>query len=100
MLEEMAMYQITHNNTDIAAIIKNIHHREEIKTFFRFMKPIAKGFKPVHKDIYNDDEVVSKLIHHNKLHLNQTWETPCAKGLLWDYIGEHGLGIGSQDILS
>eukprot|EP00957_Ditylum_brightwellii_P134194 10231143-Ditylum_brightwellii.AAC.1 len=100
MLEEMAMYQINHNNTDIATIIKNICHREEIKTSVCLMKPIAKGeiggtvsyikesipiesplvyptilpclgFKPVCKDIYDNDEVMSKLLHHNKLHLNQ-----------------------------
>eukprot|EP00957_Ditylum_brightwellii_P067459 5120558-Ditylum_brightwellii.AAC.1 len=39
----MAWYQTTHNNSEVARIIKNIQHREEVKTLFHLMKPIAKG---------------------------------------------------------
>eukprot|EP00957_Ditylum_brightwellii_P165394 12592861-Ditylum_brightwellii.AAC.1 len=42
-LEEMAHLQITHNNTNIATIIKNIRHREEVKSSFKIIRPIAKG---------------------------------------------------------
>eukprot|EP00957_Ditylum_brightwellii_P185298 14110042-Ditylum_brightwellii.AAC.1 len=42
-LEEMACLQIKPRNTDIATIIKNIRHREEVTSSFRLMKPIAKG---------------------------------------------------------
>eukprot|EP00957_Ditylum_brightwellii_P090846 6917731-Ditylum_brightwellii.AAC.2 len=98
-LKEMACLQITSHNTDIATIIKSIHHREEVKSSFRLMKPIAKGeiggtvsyikdpipidspsvypetlsflgYEHAYKDIYNDDEVMSKLLFWNKLHLN------------------------------
>eukprot|EP00957_Ditylum_brightwellii_P142173 10831967-Ditylum_brightwellii.AAC.1 len=43
MLEEMARDCVTHGNSDIATIIKNILHREEVKTSFRLMQPIVKG---------------------------------------------------------
>eukprot|EP00957_Ditylum_brightwellii_P034856 2641131-Ditylum_brightwellii.AAC.1 len=43
MLEEMTRDRTTHGNLDTAAIIKNIWHREEVKTSFRIMQPIAKG---------------------------------------------------------
>eukprot|EP00957_Ditylum_brightwellii_P136194 10386837-Ditylum_brightwellii.AAC.1 len=43
MLEEMARDCATHGNSDTATIIKNICHREEVKTSFQFMHPIAKG---------------------------------------------------------
>eukprot|EP00957_Ditylum_brightwellii_P128690 9817479-Ditylum_brightwellii.AAC.1 len=39
----MARYQTTHNNSEVATVIKNIRHREEVKTSFFLMKPIAKG---------------------------------------------------------
>eukprot|EP00957_Ditylum_brightwellii_P112717 8592373-Ditylum_brightwellii.AAC.1 len=42
-LEEMAQFQIMHNNTDIAPIIKNMHHHEEVKQLFNIMRPISKG---------------------------------------------------------
>eukprot|EP00957_Ditylum_brightwellii_P071928 5467008-Ditylum_brightwellii.AAC.1 len=42
-MEEMARHQTTHNNSDIAVIIKNIRHMEEVKNLFHLMKPIAKG---------------------------------------------------------
>eukprot|EP00957_Ditylum_brightwellii_P129988 9914160-Ditylum_brightwellii.AAC.1 len=57
------------------------------------------GFKAEYKEVYNNDEVMSKLLLRNKLHLNQAWDTPCAKGPLCKYIGENGLGSGSRDIL-
>eukprot|EP00957_Ditylum_brightwellii_P008229 622332-Ditylum_brightwellii.AAC.1 len=39
----MAFHQTTHNNSEVTTIIKNIRHREEVKTLLRLMKPIAKG---------------------------------------------------------
>eukprot|EP00957_Ditylum_brightwellii_P046976 3566144-Ditylum_brightwellii.AAC.1 len=42
-LEEATCLQTTHNNKDIATIIKNIQHKEEVKSSFRLMCPIAKG---------------------------------------------------------
>eukprot|EP00957_Ditylum_brightwellii_P191712 14594468-Ditylum_brightwellii.AAC.1 len=57
------------------------------------------GFKSKYREVYNSDEVMSRLLLRNKLHLNQAWDTPCAKGPLSDYIGESGLGSGSRDIL-
>eukprot|EP00957_Ditylum_brightwellii_P027689 2092996-Ditylum_brightwellii.AAC.1 len=39
----MARDCATHGNLDTATIIKNIQHREEVKTSFRIMRPIAKG---------------------------------------------------------
>eukprot|EP00957_Ditylum_brightwellii_P124761 9509214-Ditylum_brightwellii.AAC.1 len=50
------------------------------------------GYQPAYKAVYDDDEVMAKLLRRNKLHLNQAWDTPCAKGLLRDYIGDNGLG--------
>eukprot|EP00957_Ditylum_brightwellii_P097330 7413185-Ditylum_brightwellii.AAC.1 len=41
--EEMATLQVTHNNTDLATIIKNIRHREEVKYLFKTIHLIAKG---------------------------------------------------------
>eukprot|EP00957_Ditylum_brightwellii_P157328 11974558-Ditylum_brightwellii.AAC.1 len=41
-LEELARLQNSSHNTDIATIIKNIHHREEVKSSFRLMKSITK----------------------------------------------------------
>eukprot|EP00957_Ditylum_brightwellii_P097123 7396728-Ditylum_brightwellii.AAC.1 len=43
---------------------------------------------------------MSKLLLRNKLHLNQAWDTPCATGLLRNYIGEYGLGAGAKDIIN
>eukprot|EP00957_Ditylum_brightwellii_P183860 14004799-Ditylum_brightwellii.AAC.1 len=43
MLEEMARDCATHGNSDTTTIIKNIWHREEVKTLFRIMQPIAKS---------------------------------------------------------
>eukprot|EP00957_Ditylum_brightwellii_P067930 5157287-Ditylum_brightwellii.AAC.1 len=39
----MAQLNVTKNQTDIATIIKNIRHREEVKSSFRMMRPISKG---------------------------------------------------------
>eukprot|EP00957_Ditylum_brightwellii_P084065 6391160-Ditylum_brightwellii.AAC.1 len=107
----MARDHTTRNNSDIAVIIKNIRHREEVKNSFQLMKPIAKGkvggtvshikepitiespsiypetlftlgFKSEYTEVYDNDEVMSKLLMRNKLHLNQAWDTPCAKGPL------------------
>eukprot|EP00957_Ditylum_brightwellii_P138882 10585738-Ditylum_brightwellii.AAC.1 len=111
----MAKDCATHSNSDIATIIKNIHHREEVKTSFWLMRPIAKGktggtvsyikeatslespsiypetlvnlgFESECKEIHDSDKSMTKLLLRNKLHLNQAWDTLCAKGLLRDYI--------------
>eukprot|EP00957_Ditylum_brightwellii_P177198 13498672-Ditylum_brightwellii.AAC.1 len=42
VLEEMARDHITSETADITTIVKNIRHREEVKTAFRLMRPIAK----------------------------------------------------------
>eukprot|EP00957_Ditylum_brightwellii_P001499 116765-Ditylum_brightwellii.AAC.2 len=57
------------------------------------------GFKPAWKLTDNDDKVMSWLLLCNKLHLHQTWETPCARGPIKDYISNYSLGVGAQDIL-
>eukprot|EP00957_Ditylum_brightwellii_P194648 14827038-Ditylum_brightwellii.AAC.1 len=57
------------------------------------------GFKTHFTVLKNNDEVMSRLLLHNKLHLHQVWETPCVRGPIKEYIGEYGLGIRSKDIL-
>eukprot|EP00957_Ditylum_brightwellii_P015445 1162676-Ditylum_brightwellii.AAC.1 len=57
------------------------------------------GCKYDYKDIYDDNEVMSKLLCRNKLNLNQAWNTPCTTGLLREYIGEYGLRAGAKDII-
>eukprot|EP00957_Ditylum_brightwellii_P117892 8992660-Ditylum_brightwellii.AAC.1 len=57
------------------------------------------GFKTQWTVLDDNNEVMSRLLLRNNLHLHQTWETPCTKGLIKIYIGEYGLGIGSKDIL-
>eukprot|EP00957_Ditylum_brightwellii_P183070 13944483-Ditylum_brightwellii.AAC.1 len=128
-LEEMVCLQTTNNKSDIATIIENIRHHEEVKSSFQLMCPIAKGevggtvsdmresvpvkipsvypktlsvlgYDHVCRDIYDDDEVMSKSLICNKLHLNQAWDTLCAQGPLWDYIGKYGLGFGVEGILN
>eukprot|EP00957_Ditylum_brightwellii_P062750 4762022-Ditylum_brightwellii.AAC.1 len=42
---------------------------------------------------------MTELLLRNKLHLNQAWDTPCAKGPLRDYIGDCGLGSRCHNIL-
>eukprot|EP00957_Ditylum_brightwellii_P107000 8164224-Ditylum_brightwellii.AAC.1 len=42
-LEEMAQMQVENNKTDIATIIKNIRHREEVKSSLRILRSISKG---------------------------------------------------------
>eukprot|EP00957_Ditylum_brightwellii_P099205 7556006-Ditylum_brightwellii.AAC.1 len=42
-LKEMACLQNSSCNTDIATIIKNIRHKEDVKSPFKLIKPIAKG---------------------------------------------------------
>eukprot|EP00957_Ditylum_brightwellii_P038167 2885771-Ditylum_brightwellii.AAC.2 len=99
-LEETDQLQITHNNTNIATIIKNTTHRKELKYLFQSMRPISKGqqgsvilyikvpAKIKRPALYNlvtqhlqmqtgwdlidnADEVMSTLLMHNKLHLHQ-----------------------------
>eukprot|EP00957_Ditylum_brightwellii_P155289 11821602-Ditylum_brightwellii.AAC.1 len=124
----MAQFNVTKNQTDIATIIKNIRHQEEVKSYFRMMRPISKGqqggavshilvldeldsssmydevlkglgFEPTWIPIDDDDQVMSSLLVWNKLHLHQAWETPCTRGAIKDYLGKFGLGQGAQDIL-
>eukprot|EP00957_Ditylum_brightwellii_P212126 15366999-Ditylum_brightwellii.AAC.1 len=128
MLEEMVRDRITHENSDIATIIKNICHREKVKSTFWLMQPIAKGetggavsyikgpipiespsiypetlfnlgFKPEYKEIHDGDEIMTKLLLRNKLHLNQAWDILFTQGPLKDYIREYRLGTGCQDML-
>eukprot|EP00957_Ditylum_brightwellii_P054902 4161348-Ditylum_brightwellii.AAC.1 len=39
----MAQMQLENNKTDIAIIIKNIRHREEVKSSFKILRSISKG---------------------------------------------------------
>eukprot|EP00957_Ditylum_brightwellii_P004432 336156-Ditylum_brightwellii.AAC.1 len=41
----------------------------------------------------------ARLLLHNKLHLHQAWDTTCAHSPLKDYIGEYGMGSGTNNIL-
>eukprot|EP00957_Ditylum_brightwellii_P163454 12444399-Ditylum_brightwellii.AAC.1 len=104
----MAQLNVTKNQTDIATIIKNIQHQEEVKSSFHMMRPISKGqqgsdvsnilvpdelecssmydevltglgFKTAWNQIDDDNLVMSTLLMWNKLHLHQAWETPCAR---------------------
>eukprot|EP00957_Ditylum_brightwellii_P096305 7334903-Ditylum_brightwellii.AAC.1 len=106
-LEEMATLMTTQKNTDIATIIKNIWHCEEIKHSFKISRPISKGaqggavstilvpntlqspciydgvvsslqFATGWTSIVDKDEVNARLLLHNKLHLHQVWDMPCA----------------------
>eukprot|EP00957_Ditylum_brightwellii_P022002 1659630-Ditylum_brightwellii.AAC.1 len=49
--------------------------------------------------IEDDDDVTTRLLLQNKLHLHQEWDTPFATGPLKEYIGDYGIGSGAQDIL-
>eukprot|EP00957_Ditylum_brightwellii_P110267 8410140-Ditylum_brightwellii.AAC.1 len=113
-LEEMAQMQVENKKTDIATIIKNIRHCEEVKSSFRILRSISKGqqgstvshilvrdnlasnsmydevsmglgFQPAWVPMDDDDRVMSALLMRNKLHLHQAWETPCALGAIKDY---------------
>eukprot|EP00957_Ditylum_brightwellii_P000692 54421-Ditylum_brightwellii.AAC.1 len=42
-LEEMAQIQVKNNKTNIATIIKNIRHEEEVKSSFKILRSISKG---------------------------------------------------------
>eukprot|EP00957_Ditylum_brightwellii_P112311 8563496-Ditylum_brightwellii.AAC.1 len=57
------------------------------------------GFQAECREIHDGDEIMTKLLLRSKLHLNQAWNTPCAKGPLRGYIGDCGLGPGCHDIL-
>eukprot|EP00957_Ditylum_brightwellii_P152741 11626646-Ditylum_brightwellii.AAC.1 len=39
----MATHLLEQQNTDIATIVKNIRHREEVKHSFKLLRPISKG---------------------------------------------------------
>eukprot|EP00957_Ditylum_brightwellii_P164003 12486959-Ditylum_brightwellii.AAC.1 len=58
------------------------------------------GFQPEWTQIDDDEQVMSTLLMQNKFHLHQTWETPCARGAIKDYLGDFDLGQGAQDILN
>eukprot|EP00957_Ditylum_brightwellii_P076430 5808806-Ditylum_brightwellii.AAC.1 len=105
--EEMAQEQTKAQNTDITTIIKNIRHREEVKSSFRLIKPITRGsqgravsllkveapvqssavylttmsklgYKSDLRIIDNKGKVIARLLSRNRLHLNKALETPCA----------------------
>ena len=127
-LEKMAQMQAKNNNTDIATIIKNIRHCEEVKNSFRILRSISKGqqggevshilvrdnlantsmydevstglgFQPAWVPMDDNDWVMSALLKRNKLYLHQAWETPCTQGKIKDCLGESGLGHESKEIL-
>eukprot|EP00957_Ditylum_brightwellii_P105659 8057534-Ditylum_brightwellii.AAC.1 len=107
----MAAQTISQRNTDIATIIKNIRHCKEVKQSFKLLHPISKGNqggavtsilvpdKSGWVPIEDDDEVMSRLLRCNQLHLHQAWDTPFANGPLKEYSSNYGLGSGAQDIL-
>eukprot|EP00957_Ditylum_brightwellii_P078117 5938669-Ditylum_brightwellii.AAC.1 len=107
----MAAEMSEQSNTDTATIIKNIWHHEGIKQLFKLLRPISKGnqggavstiFIPNESGwvpIEGNDEVMTRLLCRNQLHLHQAWDTPFANGPLKEYIGDYGLGRGAQDIL-
>eukprot|EP00957_Ditylum_brightwellii_P201905 15327740-Ditylum_brightwellii.AAC.1 len=110
-LEEMAAQMSEQNHTDTVTIIKNIRHHKEIKQSFKLLQPISKGnqggavstilvpnetgWVPTE----DDDDVMARPLHHNQLHLHQRWDTLFANDPVKEYIGDYGLGSGSQDIL-
>eukprot|EP00957_Ditylum_brightwellii_P187143 14253492-Ditylum_brightwellii.AAC.1 len=57
------------------------------------------GFQPAWVLMDDNDWVMSALIKGNKLHLHKAWETPCAWGVIKDYLGEYGLGHRAKEIL-
>eukprot|EP00957_Ditylum_brightwellii_P177400 13512634-Ditylum_brightwellii.AAC.1 len=125
----MAQLYITCNNTNIAAIIKNIKHREEVHgafaslfyaskggqagciSYIKIPNPIcnhaamyektisALGFQHPWRDVDDSDNIMDHLLTCNKLHLHQAWETPFTTGPLKEYIGNYGLGQGATKIL-
>eukprot|EP00957_Ditylum_brightwellii_P043156 3270377-Ditylum_brightwellii.AAC.1 len=124
----MATLLINQQNTDIATIVKNIRHCEEVRHSFQLLCPISKGtqggavlsilvpvelqssalyddilsslrFASKRISVEDDDEVTARLLLCNKLHLHQVWDTLFANGPLKEYIGEYGIGVGAQDIL-
>jgi hypothetical protein len=128
-LEELAQLYITNKNTKAASIIKNIRHREEVRSSFASLRYATKGkqagsvstvkvplptnpiqamydktvkclkFEHTWKEIDDSDEIMEKLLSKIKLHLHQAYETLFASGPLKDYIGKFGLGVGAQEIL-
>eukprot|EP00957_Ditylum_brightwellii_P188419 14343551-Ditylum_brightwellii.AAC.1 len=43
----MALHQTTHNNSEVSTIIKNIRHREEVKTSFRLSRTVSYIKEPI-----------------------------------------------------
>eukprot|EP00957_Ditylum_brightwellii_P145528 11080695-Ditylum_brightwellii.AAC.1 len=129
MLEERPKLSKPSTTTDIETIIKNIRQREEVRNAFRLIRPITKGnqagsvttllvpvpvitsraydevteglkFKPTWKEIAEEDDIITRLISRNKLHLHQAWATPMASEPLKEYIRDFVLGSGAEDIMS
>eukprot|EP00957_Ditylum_brightwellii_P013801 1039838-Ditylum_brightwellii.AAC.1 len=127
-LEETAQMQVENNKTDIATIIKNIRHCEEVKSSFKILCSILKGqqggavshilmrdhlesnsmydevliglgFQPAWVPMDDNNWVMSALLMQNKLHLHEAWETLYAQGAIKDYLGEYGRGHGAKEIL-
>eukprot|EP00957_Ditylum_brightwellii_P119162 9089580-Ditylum_brightwellii.AAC.2 len=125
----MTQIYTTSRNTNIATVIKNLQHCEEVQAAFSLLRCTAKGevvgsismlkipdpiqnnsalypeissslqFQPPWREIDDMDEIMTKLISQNKLHLHQVWETPFAQGPLKDYIDDYGLGKGVTEII-
>eukprot|EP00957_Ditylum_brightwellii_P153798 11706101-Ditylum_brightwellii.AAC.1 len=113
---------------DISAIVKNLHHREEVKCTFKQMKPITRGetggtvsyikvqhpisspaiypevisslnIQPPWDPIYDEDEVMQRLLQRNQIHLSQAYDTPFASGPLRDHVGGYSTSQGAKEIL-
>eukprot|EP00957_Ditylum_brightwellii_P195942 14929498-Ditylum_brightwellii.AAC.1 len=76
-------------------------HCEEIKQSFKLLRPISKGNQgeavstilvPEESGwvpIEDNNEVMSRLLRRNQLHLHQAWDTPFANDPLKEYIGNY-----------
>eukprot|EP00957_Ditylum_brightwellii_P029293 2214169-Ditylum_brightwellii.AAC.1 len=125
----MAQLYTTNNNINIATIIKNIKHREEVHRAFASLHYAAKGKQagcvshieiPYHiqnnavmyeetiadwsfqhpwKEVDDSNDIMDHLITCNKLHLHQAWKTSLANGPLKENVGEYALGQGANEIL-
>eukprot|EP00957_Ditylum_brightwellii_P024701 1865939-Ditylum_brightwellii.AAC.1 len=61
--------------------------------------PISINFHLAWDIIDDDDKVMSHLMLWNKLYSHQSWDTPCAKEPIKDYIGQHRIIQGAKDII-
>eukprot|EP00957_Ditylum_brightwellii_P016604 1248190-Ditylum_brightwellii.AAC.1 len=107
----MAKCRLKDGKGDLAAVIQNIKHCEEMKQAFQQMKLITKGItggvdskllfqhaQPF-KVLDDQDEVMLTLVRRNKLHLHQAYDNPFAKKDMQDYIEEFGTERVAQEIL-